>query len=312
MFPRVSVIIPAYNAENTIEELIRSISNQSFSKEKTEIIVVNDCSTDKTLEILEDLQKEFSFRIVSHDVNKGLATTRNTGIKHSTGKILIFIDADMTVGDHYIENHANFHNNRQVIGVVGGILPADNLKIDKYQKYLYKSKRGIKKYSLQKPLPYNAFIFGNTSIKKNIIEECGMFDENIKIYGGEDTEFAFRIYQKYPKSLFGTCSLSVKHNHYRSFDDALKNLVEFAKTNIPYIIKKHPEMAKLYGVHYLSKNVSASTVFHRIIGSIVSSYSFLYINKILYRFFPFPISIFFTRSIMASKLFQGIKKGLDT
>lgn len=311
MYPRVTVIIPAYNAEKTIENLLRSLSNQTFSKEKTEIIVVNDCSTDNTLKILSDLQKEFSFTLISHETNKGLATTRNTGIKNSTGKIVIFIDADMTVSEEYIENHVNFHNNQNVMGVVGGIQPSDDIKMDKYQKYLYRGKRGIKKYDPQLPLPYNIFLFNNTSIKREVIETCGVFDETIKIYGGEDTEFAYRVHQKYPQNLFHSCTLTAVHHHYRSFDNALKNLLNFAKTNIPYIINKHPEMAKLYGLKYISKNYDDSSVIHRIIGRIFCLNTFFYINKFLYNLLPFPLSIPFTRILMASKLLQGIKKGLE-
>ena len=311
MFYKVSIIIPAYNAEMTIEDLVKSVSQQTFPKDDYEIIIVNDCSTDRTSEILIELQHSFNFKILSHEKNQGLACTRNTGIKNSTGRILIFIDSDMTVGDHYIENHVNFHNKKQVVGVLGGILPAEQLKIDKYQKYLYKTKRGIKKYSLQKPIPFNAFIFGNTSIKREVIAECGMFDENIKIYGGEDTEFAFRINQKYPQGLFATCALRAKHNHYRTFYDSLKNLSNFAKTNIPYIIRKHPQMSRLYGIKYLSKNYDNSTIFHRVIGNIICLHTFYYVSKIFYNLSPFPLSAIFTRMMMASKLFRGIKKGLS-
>src|SRR6056297_341029 len=101
MYPRVSVIIPAYNVEHTIGNLLASLFNQSFSKEKTEIIVVDDCSTDNTLDILTNLKHDHNFSVFSHESNKGLAAARNTGIKNALGKILIFIDSDMVVGDHY-------------------------------------------------------------------------------------------------------------------------------------------------------------------------------------------------------------------
>ena len=311
MFPRVSVIIPAYNVANTIEDLLKSLANQTFSRQKTEIIVVNDCSTDNTLEILQSMKKDFELRIFSHEINKGLATTRNTGIKNSHGKILIFIDADMIVNDHYIENHVNFHNNKKVAGVVGGILPSTKMKYDKYQKYLYETKRGIKKHSLDKPIPFSSFICGNTSIKRDVIDACGMFDENIKIYGGEDTEFAFRVEEKFPEGLYGTCALRSTHNHYRSFDESLENLENFAEFNIPYIIKKHPEMSKLYGLNFLSGEYADSSIFHRIIGKLVYQKTFYAINKILYKFLPFPISNLFVRPIIAHRLFRGIKKGLN-
>ena len=311
MFPRVSVIISAYNAENTIEDLIKSLSKQTFSKEKTEIIIVNDCSDDRTLEILERLVKQdYQFVIFSHEENKGLSAARNTGIRNSSGRILIFLDSDMIVNEHYIENHVNYHNNRQVIGVMGGIIPKENLKIDKYQKYLYRSRRGARKFSPKASIPYNVFLFNNSSIKRIVLDECGMFDENIKVYGGEDTEFSFRISQKYPDGLFCSFMLIAIHNHYRSFQDSLKILKKFAKKNIPYIINKHPQMSKLYGLKYLSKEYDNSTVFHRIIGKIICLKIFYGLNYFFYILLPFPFSNIFVRSIMAHKLFRGIRRGL--
>ncbi len=310
MFPRVSVIIPAYNVENTIENLLNSLFNQSFSREKTEIIVVDDCSTDNTLDILTNLKHEHNFSVFSHETNKGLAAARNTGIKNCSGKILIFIDSDMVVGDHYIENHVNFHNNRQVAGVVGGIIPNENLKYDKYQRYLYETKRGAKKHTPKSSLPYYVFLFNNSSLKREVIEDCGMFDENIKVYGGEDTEFAYRIHQKYPVGLFCSYSLNAVHDHYRSLDSALNNLHEFARINIPYLVNKHPGMSRLYKLKYIDKTFDNSTAFHRILGGIVRLKTFYGINKLFYRISPYPVSNFFLKAVMGHKLFSGAKKGL--
>ena len=311
MYLSVSVIIPAYNAANSIRELIKSISNQTYSSEKTEIIVIDDCSTDKTLDILAELKHQYDVQIISHDQNKGLAAARNTGIKNSSGRIFIFIDADMIVGSHYIENHINFHNNKQVVGVVGNIVRHESLKYDKYQKYLYKTKRGVKKYSPKESLPFHAFIFGNTSIKKEVIDNCGLFDEEIKAYGGEDTEFSFRIAQKYPQGLFYSLAIKSIHNHYRDLDSALINVSRFGETNIPYIIKKHPEMSKLYALKYISIKYDNSSIFHRIIGKFIMTNLFYITMKFIYKTLPFPICTLPLKALMASVLLRGAKRGLN-
>jgi glycosyltransferase involved in cell wall biosynthesis len=310
MYPRVSVIIPAFNAANTIEDLIKSLINQSFSRDKIEIIVVDDCSKDNTLEIITKLKKEYHLNLYSHEVNKGLAAARNTGIRNSSGKILIFIDADMVVHDNYIENHVNFHNNRDVMGLVGGIKPAEGIKYDKYQKYLYEAKRGTKKYSSKPAVPYYVFLFNNTSVKREVIDACGLFDENIRIYGGEDTEFAFRIVKKFPGSLYCSHTLTATHNHYRSLDNALKNLYEFAQTNIPYIINKHPEMSGLYKLKFIDKNYDNSSIIYRLAGRLISCKIAYGLNKFLYKISPYPVSNLFVRALMGHKLFTGIQQGL--
>lgn len=89
MAPKVSVVIPTYNAENQITQTLGSVFNQSFSD--FEIIVINDGSTDNTLKALE----KFGTKI--HVINKkngGVSSARNTGIKAAKGKYIAFLDSD--------------------------------------------------------------------------------------------------------------------------------------------------------------------------------------------------------------------------
>ena len=88
--PRISVIIPAYNAEKTILETIASVQNQTFSN--FEIIVINDGSTDSTLQLLEGLNDDRLY-VVSYP-DGGLSVARNRGVKQARGKFIAFLDAD--------------------------------------------------------------------------------------------------------------------------------------------------------------------------------------------------------------------------
>ncbi len=88
--PTISVIIPAYNAERTILETIASVQQQTFSD--LELIVVDDGSTDRTLELLYTVTDE-RLRIFSYQ-NGGVSVARNRGISHATGEFIAFLDAD--------------------------------------------------------------------------------------------------------------------------------------------------------------------------------------------------------------------------
>ncbi|KYC40591.1 glycosyl transferase family A [Scytonema hofmannii PCC 7110] len=88
--PTISVIIPAYNAEHTILETIKSVQQQTFSD--FEIIIINDGSTDRTLEILNAIA-DSRIKIFSYE-NGGLPVARNRGIARATGEFLAFLDAD--------------------------------------------------------------------------------------------------------------------------------------------------------------------------------------------------------------------------
>lgn len=88
--PTISVIIPAYNAEHTIIETIKSVQQQTLSN--FELIVINDGSTDRTLELVQNIKDE-RLKIFSYE-NCGLPVARNRGIAHAVGKFIAFIDAD--------------------------------------------------------------------------------------------------------------------------------------------------------------------------------------------------------------------------
>lgn len=93
--PKISFIIPAYNCADTIAESIESIFNGNF-EDGDEVIIVNDASTDKTLEIVNGLQKKYPIiKSVSHNINKGSAAAgRNTGIDYSKNDLIFCLDSD--------------------------------------------------------------------------------------------------------------------------------------------------------------------------------------------------------------------------
>lgn len=90
---KVSVIVPVYNVEDYLEECLKSIINQTLNE--IEIICIEDCSTDNSLNILEEFAKKDSrIKIIKNQSNKGLAAVRNIGIKASKGEYLSFVDSD--------------------------------------------------------------------------------------------------------------------------------------------------------------------------------------------------------------------------
>ncbi len=89
---KVSIIIPAYNERNTIEEIIRRVQASSLADE---IIVVDDGSSDGTREILQKLDGRDQVRVIYHDRNRGKGAAVVTGIRASTGEVLLIQDADL-------------------------------------------------------------------------------------------------------------------------------------------------------------------------------------------------------------------------
>ena len=99
--PKVSVVVPAYNAENTIEKIVKDILNQSY--DDFELILVDDGSDDKTAELCDFFASKDPRVIVLHQQNGGLSNARNNGTKKASGEYVTYIDSDDRVESYYLE-----------------------------------------------------------------------------------------------------------------------------------------------------------------------------------------------------------------
>lgn len=92
-FGKISIIMAAYNAENTVEEAVHSVQAQTFTN--WELLIVNDCSTDNTLEIVDRLAKEDErIRVIMNPRNSGVSFTRKNGLEHAEGEWIAVLDSD--------------------------------------------------------------------------------------------------------------------------------------------------------------------------------------------------------------------------
>ena len=88
----ISVIIPAYNVDRYLKKCVESVVHQTWKN--IEIIIVDDGSTDNTGELCDELAKTYQNIIVIHQLNGGLSVARNTGLEHSKGEWIAFLDSD--------------------------------------------------------------------------------------------------------------------------------------------------------------------------------------------------------------------------
>lgn len=89
---KVSVIIPVYNEATTIEEILRRVEAQGIA---SEILIIDDGSTDGTREILHKLRNEDRIKVILHEKNQGKGAAVRTGIENATGDVLLIQDADL-------------------------------------------------------------------------------------------------------------------------------------------------------------------------------------------------------------------------
>lgn len=106
--PTITIIIPVYNAANLLERCLKSLAAQSYTL--LELVFVNDCCTDHSelilidfKHIMADTHPSVSVKIINHDVNKGVAAARNSGLVVATGDYIYYLDADDFMAENAIE-----------------------------------------------------------------------------------------------------------------------------------------------------------------------------------------------------------------
>ena len=107
---KLNIIIPTYNRKKELIETLKAFSNQTYRD--FEIIIVDDGSTDGTVDILKNLDLPFKIKCIFQN-HGGPAVARNQGIKKSNSKILFFTGDDIIPSENLLEEHINIHQERK-------------------------------------------------------------------------------------------------------------------------------------------------------------------------------------------------------
>ena len=126
--PKVSIIIPVYNSESSLRTCLDSAVQQSL--DDIEVICVDDCSTDRSSDVLSSIaDTDRRIRIIKHSSNQGEGTARNTGIDNAEGEYIFHLDADDTIPLDAMEKlykEAHEHDSDMVKGRYDLIYRTDN------------------------------------------------------------------------------------------------------------------------------------------------------------------------------------------
>ena len=266
--PTVDIIVPCYNVENIIFKCIKSLLLQSYDKNKIKIYLVNDGSTDKTGEILDSFSNESQITIIHNNNNMSQAYTRNVGITKGNGEVICFLDSDMLVKTNWVDAHINTLSNKKIVGVVGDQEAPKDKKETSFDRYLYNKRRGARNFNEKLPISFQYFLFSNASLKRSVLNTINLFDEEFKNYGGEDTDLAIRIWEKYPNSLRFSRSAVCENHGEENLEKFCIKMFQYGKTNIHLLIKKHPIYNKELGFNYVH-SIKGYLIFNPIIRYIV-------------------------------------------
>jgi glycosyltransferase involved in cell wall biosynthesis len=194
---RVSVIVPTFNRRTWIGECLDSILSQTYSN--IEIIVVDDCSTDDTVEWLKGQSKYQGIKLHVQEKNGGASIARNTAIEMAVGDLIVFIDSDDALLPNHVESAVSlFEKNPEM-----GLFCCDSKMIDAEGNIILGGKtwhealrdaKGVDVHSGFRSLQ-DVFRFSNCfpgfTLRREVFEKLGGFDQSI--FPADDYDLALRV-----------------------------------------------------------------------------------------------------------------------
>lgn len=204
----ISVIVPVYNCENYIKKCILSILENIY--QNFELIIVDDGSTDKSLEICKSFQEKDKRIKVFSQKNSGVSIARNKGISMAMGKYIIFIDADDEISRYYLKDLFELiQKENAVLAQVGYTSSIDKISKDidiLLNEKEYTTDKAFKELWCNGDV--NGYLWNKIFLKDIIINSKIMFCEEAIIW--EDSLFIFQ----YLSSVKGNCYVSSNNDYY--------------------------------------------------------------------------------------------------
>ncbi len=229
----ISVIIPVRNEEKNIIKLLKDLENQTYPKDRFEVIVADDDSTDNTLSLLRDFQKITSLRLIINPLplkeNNASPKKRaiNTSIQLARGDLIITTDGDCRVGESWLETVAHFQAEKKACLISSPVTFMNDS--DTFIGSLWQRIQTIEFSSLigsgacamfiRKPNMCNG---ANLAYLKSVFEEVGGFSGNENLASGDDEFLMHKIAARYPDKVYFLKSQAVivetkAHDSLKSF-----------------------------------------------------------------------------------------------
>jgi glycosyltransferase involved in cell wall biosynthesis len=221
----ISVVIPTHNRCETLKKAIAAYQTQSARNEISEIIVVDDGSTDSTETLVSQMMADSAIAMrYFHQQNKGPAAARNVGIREAQSPVILFTDDDIIPGRDLVAEHLRYHTRypADTTAVLGFVTWSHDLEPTPFMEW-YGSEVlfSFAQLSGQAEVDYRYFYTCNISLKRDFLRARGIFDEEFKVAAFEDIELGFRL-SAAGMRLFYNSEAVAYHEQFISFKDACK------------------------------------------------------------------------------------------
>ena len=232
--PFISVVVPVFNEEDEISELLDSFVALDWPQDRLEILCVDNNSTDKSLEIL----KSYPVSVLQESI-PGPYSARNTAIRAAQGEFIALTDADCQVSPTWLTELWEAFDDPQ-IGAVGGSLVPRTVSnyVDFFEGCIFKSPNHSP--GSERTQPY--VVTANVMYRKAVFDELGLFDE--KSFSGPDVEMSWRVLQsgRYTLKICPENRAVVRHRYRTKLKD-FTYVLERDAYGWYFLTSTHPEMA---------------------------------------------------------------------
>jgi GT2 family glycosyltransferase len=230
MEPLVSLVIPTSNRRLSLARLLESLIEQTHSNARFEVLVVDDGSTDGTLEYLRSLVVPYPLRVLPQP-HRGPAAARNLGAQQSQAALIVFIDDDVVPSPGLIAEHAATHQAIPDAVVVGPMLPPRDWPRPVWVRWEEQKLR--RQYdamlSGRYPCTPRQFYTGNSSLTRARFFEAGGFDPGFK--RAEDVELGYRLSRRGARFVFNPRAV-VLHYPSRSFAAWCRTPYQYGRNDV--------------------------------------------------------------------------------
>jgi len=227
---RISVIVPAKDAEEILPATLRALDQQTLTRGEYEVIVVDDGSSDGTAGVAEKHQVR-----CLRQCNRGPAAARNAGAAVAEGALLVFTDADCEAAPDFLERLTGVFEVPEIAGAMGAYHSRQRERVARFvqQEFEHKQARMARRTCINTVHTYAA------AYRRSVFLENGGFDSHYTIPSNEDQEFSYRLAAHGYHMVF-VPSAGIYHQHDKAVAEYVKRkyLLGFWKA---YTLLKHPK-----------------------------------------------------------------------
>ncbi len=241
------VIVPTFDNARELSECLDGLEKQTFSSFR--VLICIDGESPTVRQLLAQRRLPFPHEVLSHanHEHRGRNATRNLALPHITAPLVAMLDSDVVPAPTWLAEHYEFLRTSKCVSV--GDIRYVNSHENVWARYI--QHRGKNKYRHCDLIPYYYLTTGNVALPSRFYLELGGQDEQMTSYGGGDTEFALRLHKTFRVPvLFNTAALGYSAMN-KTLAQALAQMEEFGRVNLPYIAVKHPDQHHIYGLRYL-------------------------------------------------------------